>query len=96
VTPLTRVAFIGLGHMGGHMCRNVVTAGFEVRAYDLDAAALARASDAGAHPARDVAECVRDIEILITSLPGPPQVDAALCGARGAIAALAPVRWWWR
>ena len=40
--PITRVAFIGLGHMGGHMCRNVITAGFEVTAFDLDADALGR------------------------------------------------------
>ena len=91
--PITRVAFIGLGHMGGHMCRNVVTAGFEVTAYDLDADALARAAADGARPAGSVADCVRDAEVLLTSLPGPPQVEAVLCGAGGsesAIAAMAP------
>ncbi|HEX3978095.1 MAG TPA: NAD(P)-dependent oxidoreductase [Solirubrobacteraceae bacterium] len=91
--PLTRVAFIGLGHMGGHMCRNVITAGFAVSAYDLDSDALARAAADGARPAVSVADCVRDAEILLTSLPGPPQVEAVLCGAGGdgsAIAAMAP------
>jgi 3-hydroxyisobutyrate dehydrogenase len=91
--PVTRVAFIGLGHMGGHMCRNVITAGFAVTAYDLDAEALARAAADGARPAESVADCVRDAEILLTSLPGPPQVEAVLCGAGGgesAIAAMAP------
>ena len=34
--PVSRVAFIGLGRMGGHMCRNVITAGFAVSAFDLD------------------------------------------------------------
>jgi 3-hydroxyisobutyrate dehydrogenase len=91
--PITRVAFIGLGHMGGHMCRNVITAGFDVTAYDLDADALARAAADGARPAESVADCVRDAEILLTSLPGPPQVEAVLCGANGhesAISAMAP------
>jgi 3-hydroxyisobutyrate dehydrogenase len=91
--PVTRVAFIGLGHMGGHMCRNVITAGFAVTAYDLDAEALARAAGDGARPAESVADCVRDAEILLTSLPGPPQVEAVLCGAgagESAIAAMAP------
>ena len=90
---VTRVAFIGLGHMGGRMCRNVITAGFQVTAYDLDADALARTAADGARPAESVADCVRDAEILLTSLPGPPQVDAVLCGAGGgesAIAAMAP------
>ena len=88
--PITRVAFIGLGHMGGHMCRNVITAGLEVTAYDLDPDALARTAADGARPAESVADCVRDAEILLTSLPGPPQVEAVLCGAGGAIAAMAP------
>jgi 3-hydroxyisobutyrate dehydrogenase len=88
--PATHVAFIGLGHMGGHMCRNVITAGFTVSAYDLDAEALARAAADGARPAESVADCVRDAEILLTSLPGPPQVEAVLCGPDGAIAAMAP------
>jgi 3-hydroxyisobutyrate dehydrogenase len=88
--PLARVAFIGLGHMGGHMCRNVIIAGFDVTAYDLDRDALARAAIDGARPAESVADCVRNAEILLTSLPGPPQVEAVLCGADGAIAAMVP------
>jgi 3-hydroxyisobutyrate dehydrogenase len=91
--PIARVAFIGLGHMGGHMCRNVITAGFAVTAYDLDPDALGRAAADGARAATGVADCVRDAEILLTSLPGPPQVEAVLCGAGGgesAIAAMPP------
>jgi 3-hydroxyisobutyrate dehydrogenase len=91
--PITRVAFIGLGHMGGHMCRNVITAGFDVTAYDLDPDALERAAADGARAADGIADCVRDAEILLTSLPGPPQVEAVLCGAGGsesAIAAMTP------
>ena len=91
--PIARVAFIGLGHMGGHMCRNVITAGFDVTAFDLDPDALERAAADGARAADGVADCVRDAEILLTSLPGPPQVEAVLCGAGGgesAIAAMTP------
>ncbi len=83
-----RIAFVGIGHMGSHMCRHLCTAGFDVSAYDRDGAALARAAIAGARSAPGIADCVRDAEILITSLPGPTQVDEVLCGAGGAIAAL--------
>jgi 3-hydroxyisobutyrate dehydrogenase len=86
----TRVAFIGLGHMGGHMCRHVISAGFTVSAFDLDSQALARSAAQGARAAASVADCVHDAEILLTSLPGPPQVEAVLCGPDGAIAAMAP------
>jgi 3-hydroxyisobutyrate dehydrogenase len=88
--PVTRVAFIGLGHMGGHMCRHVTDAGFDVTAYDLSTEALDRAAAQGARRADSVAGCVRDAEILLTSLPGPPQVEAVLCGPEGAITAMAP------
>jgi 3-hydroxyisobutyrate dehydrogenase len=84
------VAFIGLGHMGGHMCRNVISAGFAVSAFDLDPEALARSAAHGARATDSVADCVHDAEILLTSLPGPPQVDTVLCGPDGAIAAMAP------
>lgn len=87
---MTRVGFVGLGHMGGHMCRHVAAAGFEVSAYDLDASAVASAAGAGACAAASLAECADGAEILITSLPGPPQVEAVLLGADGAIAALSP------
>jgi 3-hydroxyisobutyrate dehydrogenase len=83
-----RLAFIGLGHMGSHMCRHVIQAGFSVYAYDLDSDAVTTAAAHGARAADGVADCVRDADILVTSLPGPPQVDAVLCGPDGAIAAM--------
>jgi 3-hydroxyisobutyrate dehydrogenase len=85
-----RVAFIGLGHMGSHMCRHVCMAGHEVSAFDLSRAALRGARRDGARPARSVADCVADAEVLITSLPGPPEVQAVLCGAEGAISQMEP------
>jgi len=87
---MTEVAFIGLGHMGGHMCRHVVAAGFDVAAFDLDPDALTRAASAGARAACSVADCADGAELLVTSLPGPAQVEDVLCGAGGAIGALAP------
>ena len=42
-----KIAFIGLGHMGGGMAPNLVKAGHEVRAFDLSAEALAHAVDGG-------------------------------------------------
>jgi 3-hydroxyisobutyrate dehydrogenase len=85
-----RVGFVGLGNMGGPMCGHLVSAGFDVSAFDLDAAALARAVESGARAAADLADCVRGAEVLITMLPAPPQVEQVLLGADGAMAALRP------
>ena len=87
---MTRVGFIGLGRMGGPMCGHVIAAGFDVRAFDVDAGAVDRARAAGARAARSGADCAGEAEILVTSLPGPREVDRVLCGPGGAIAALAP------
>src|ERR1700744_518379 len=85
-----RVAFVGLGHMGSHMCRNVTTAGHEVTAFDLDRRAVRAAVRPGPRGAKSLPECLEGTELLITSLPGPPQVRSVLCGPDGAIARMDP------
>jgi 3-hydroxyisobutyrate dehydrogenase len=87
---VTRVAFIGLGNMGGPMCGHVIAAGFDVTAFDLDDGAVKRAVSLGAHASASVPECARTAEIIVTSLPGPPQVEQVLCGPDGALIALNP------
>jgi 3-hydroxyisobutyrate dehydrogenase len=64
--------------MGSHMCRHLATAGHEVAAFDLHTEAVRLASLAGARPAESLADCLTDVEALLTSLPGPTQVEAVL------------------
>ncbi len=90
MSPIERVGFVGLGNMGGPMCGHLARAGLEVRAFDLDEAALGRAVDAGASAASSAADCTDGAEALITMLPAPPQVEQVLLGDGGVIAALAP------
>lgn len=63
------VGFIGLGRMGGAMVGHIAAAGFTVRAFDIDPAALARAVDTGAVAARSAADAAGQAEIVMTSLP---------------------------
>lgn len=69
-----RIAFIGLGNMGGGMAANQAKAGRQVAAFDLAAAALDRAQAAGCTPAGSVAEAVRDADAVVTMLPAGPHV----------------------
>jgi 3-hydroxyisobutyrate dehydrogenase len=71
---MTRIAFIGLGNMGGGMAANLAKAGHAVAAFDLVPAALARAVAAGCRPAASAAEAVADAEVVITMLPAGPHV----------------------
>ena len=60
---MARVAFIGLGNMGGGMAANQVKAGHEVIAFDLAQAALKKAVGQGCAAAASAAECVRDADL---------------------------------
>lgn len=71
---MARVAFIGLGHMGGGMAPNLVKAGHEVRAFDLSEKALAKASQQGCSPAETAEEACRDADAVITMLPAAGHV----------------------
>ena len=71
---MTRIAFIGLGNMGGGMAANQARAGHEVVAFDLSAAALERAVAAGCRAAGSVIEAVAEAEVVITMLPAGPHV----------------------
>jgi len=73
---MTRIAFIGLGNMGGGMAANQAKAQHQVRAFDLSAAAVQRAVSAGCQAAASVAEAVAEAEVVITMLPAGPHVRA--------------------
>src|SRR5690349_9497363 len=73
---MARVAFIGLGHMGGGMAPNLVKAGHEVRAFDLVSAAVEKAVAAGCSTAPSAAEAVKDAGVVITMLPAAKHVRA--------------------
>ncbi|MGR4891757.1 3-hydroxyisobutyrate dehydrogenase [Sphingopyxis sp. LARHCG72] len=69
-----KIAFIGLGNMGGGMAANLAKAGHEVRAFDLSEEALARAVEAGCARAASAAEAVTGAEAVVTMLPAGKHV----------------------
>jgi 3-hydroxyisobutyrate dehydrogenase len=73
---MARIAFIGLGHMGGGMAPNLAKAGHEVRAFDLVADAVAKAAEGGCSAAGSAAEAVKDADVVITMLPAAKHVRA--------------------
>jgi 3-hydroxyisobutyrate dehydrogenase len=73
---MTRIAFIGLGNMGGGMAANQAKAGHEVLAFDLSKAAVEKAAAAGCETSGSAAEAVRDADVVITMLPAGQHVRA--------------------
>jgi len=70
------IAFIGLGHMGSGMAANLARARHGVRAFDLDAAAVARAVAAGCMAKASVADAVAGADAVVTMLPAGHHVRA--------------------
>ncbi|MCC6924730.1 3-hydroxyisobutyrate dehydrogenase [Novosphingobium sp.] len=71
-----KIAFIGLGNMGGGMAANLVKAGHEVHAFDLSEEALARAKDNGCATYTSVREAVQGAEAVVSMLPNGAIVES--------------------
>lgn len=80
---MQKIAFVGLGTMGGPMARNLVRAGYSVRVYDTNPQAVAKLVQDGATAASTPAEAARDADVAITMVPDSPHVEDALLGASG-------------
>jgi 3-hydroxyisobutyrate dehydrogenase len=74
---MTRIAFLGLGHMGLPMAVNLVKAGHEVHGFDLVPAAVEAAKAAGIPVASSGADAVSGAEVVITMFPAGRHVIAA-------------------
>lgn len=86
-----RIAFIGLGNMGGPMALNLRKAGHEVAAFDLSAEACQRHADQGLRIAPSAAAAVEGAQVVITMLPASRHVESLFLpqgDAPGLLAAL--------
>ena len=72
------IGFIGLGNMGLPMCKRLLTAGLNVKVFDINSGAVALAVDHGATATKSVAECASQVDVLFTSLPRPEHVEKVM------------------
>src|SRR5690606_28835232 len=86
--PMSRIAFIGLGNMGGPMAANLVKAGHAVHAYDLVPAALDAAVAAGASAAGSAQATLEGAEVVISMLPASRHVEGLYLGDDGILAGI--------
>ncbi|HEX8967535.1 MAG TPA: NAD(P)-dependent oxidoreductase [Chloroflexota bacterium] len=78
-----RIGFIGLGMMGHHMVANLQSAGHDLVVFDVRPDAGADALSRGARWADSPREVAQQAEIVMTSLPGPREVEQVALGADG-------------
>ncbi len=80
-----RIAFIGLGNMGGPMALNLLKGGFAVTVFDLSASAVARLTEAGATAAESASAAAQQAEVVITMLPAGKHVEAVYLNEGGVL-----------
>jgi 3-hydroxyisobutyrate dehydrogenase len=82
-----KVGYIGVGNMGGPMCRNLIKkSNHAVTVFDLNPAAVKTCTDLGATAGKSIADVTRDADVVMTSLPMPKDVEAVTLGDNGILA----------
>ncbi|MCP5187371.1 MAG: 3-hydroxyisobutyrate dehydrogenase [Pseudomonadales bacterium] len=85
---MAKVAFIGLGNMGGPMATNLVKAGHEVTVFDLSEAACEQLRAAGAAVAESAGAAAAGVDYVLSMLPAGKHVAAIYLGDEGLLAQL--------
>jgi 3-hydroxyisobutyrate dehydrogenase-like beta-hydroxyacid dehydrogenase len=80
ITSGTRLGFIGLGHLGAPIARRLVTAGFPMVVYDLDATKTATLAKLGANVAQTPLQLAREVDVVLSCLPDESSVEAVYLG----------------
>ncbi|MBB6342149.1 L-serine 3-dehydrogenase (NAD+) [Pseudomonas fluvialis] len=87
---MTTIAFIGLGHMGLPMARNLLKAGFALRVFDLVQSTVDSLAIEGATAAASAAEAVAGAEVVVSMLPASRHVEGLYLGNSSLMAQIAP------
>ena len=86
-----KIGFIGVGNMGGPMCRNIIrNTNHEVVVFDLSPDAVKACTNLGASSATSVADVASRCDVVITSLPLPSIVEDVTIGPNGIAANAKP------
>lgn len=78
-----RIAFIGLGNMGGPMALNLMKAGHTLVVHDMRRETATPHLERGAKWAENPRIAAQEAELILTSLPGPVEVEAVALGTNG-------------
>jgi 3-hydroxyisobutyrate dehydrogenase len=84
---MDKVAFLGLGTMGGAMAANLARAGFTVTAWNRTPGRAPELADLGVEIASTPAEAVADTPLVVICVSDTPDVEAVLFGEDGVASA---------
>jgi 3-hydroxyisobutyrate dehydrogenase len=81
-----KIAFVGLGHMGAPMARNLLKAGHSLVVFDVVQSQVEALKAVGATAAKSAKDCAAQGELVITMLPSSPHVRSVYLGDDGVLA----------
>lgn len=93
-TSALHVGIIGLGNIGGNMAANLLKRGFRLSAYDIETTKASATTAMGGIRRDSVQVLASHANVIITSLPGPQQLEAVMFGNSGVLAHARPGTVW--
>jgi len=85
-----KVAFIGLGAMGGPMSLNIIKKGTSVSVFDIETEKMEPHIKVGGIPGKSIQDTIKDAEIIVTMLPSTENVKAVITGQDGVLSFAKP------
>ena len=90
MSSLPRLFFIGVGNMGNPMAANLLKAGYPLTVHDISPEKAQNLISLGAVWADSIAAGCANADVVMASLPGPPQVREVMLGEHGVLAHAKP------
>ena len=85
-----KVAFIGLGAMGGPMALNVIKKGTSVSVFDIEKEKMEPHIKVGGIPGKSIQDTIEDAEVIVTMLPSTENVKSVITGQDGVLSFAKP------
>ena len=84
-----RITYVGLGNMGAPMARHILAAGHDLTLNDLRQDGVQSLIESGARFVGDLGAAVASAEVVLLSLPGPPEVQRVCLGGGSLLSSMA-------
>ncbi len=87
---MAKLGFVGLGNMGGPMASNLLSAGHELKVFDIVPELVEQCAEQGATSAAGAKETVEDVDVFISMLPASVHVESLYLGEEGILTGIDP------
>ena len=85
-----KVAFIGLGAMGGPMALNIIKKQTNLSIYDIEKEKMRPHIELGAFPGNNIKDTVENADIVVTMLPSTENVKSVITDPNGVLSYIKP------